>query len=58
MDINELRKQIDDIDRKLVDLYCRRMDTAREIDGIWAIYLEGPYAMSMWWATFNCLTFP
>ena len=31
MDINELRKQIDDIDRKLVDLYCRRMDTAREI---------------------------
>ena len=31
MDINELRKQIDDIDRQLVDLYCRRMETAREI---------------------------
>ena len=31
MDINELRQQIDDIDRRLVDLYCRRMDTAREI---------------------------
>ena len=31
MDISELRKQIDDIDSKLVDLYCRRMKTAREI---------------------------
>ena len=31
MDISELRKEIDDIDSQLVDLYCRRMDTAREI---------------------------
>ncbi len=31
MEISELREQIDDIDRKLVELYCRRMDTAREI---------------------------
>ena len=31
MDIKELREQIDGIDRQLVDLYCRRMDTAREI---------------------------
>ena len=31
MDISELRKQIDDIDSKLVDLYCQRMKTAREI---------------------------
>ena len=31
MDISELRTQIDGIDKQLVDLYCRRMDTAREI---------------------------
>ena len=31
MDINELRQQIDDIDRRIVDLYCRRMDVARAI---------------------------
>ena len=31
MDINELRQQIDGIDRQLVDLYCRRMDIARAI---------------------------
>ena len=31
MDIKELREQIDGIDRELVDLYCRRMETAREI---------------------------
>ncbi len=31
MNLHELRQQIDDIDRQLVDLYCRRMDTAREI---------------------------
>ncbi len=31
MDIKELREQIDEIDRQLVDLYCRRMETARAI---------------------------
>ena len=31
MDIRELREQIDGIDRELVSLYCRRMETAREI---------------------------
>ena len=31
MDINELRAQIDGIDRQIVDLYCRRMDVARSI---------------------------
>ena len=31
MDLSELRKQIDAIDRELVDLYCRRMDLARAI---------------------------
>ena len=31
MDIKDLREQIDEIDRQLVDLYCRRMDTARAI---------------------------
>ena len=31
MDIRELREQIDDVDRKLVDLYCRRMDLARTV---------------------------
>ena len=31
MDISELREQIDDIDRGLVELYCRRMETARAI---------------------------
>ena len=31
MDIRELREQMDGIDRELVALYCRRMETAREI---------------------------
>ena len=31
MDIQELRQRMDDIDRRLVDLYCRRMETARLI---------------------------
>ena len=31
MDMNELRQQIDGIDRQIVDLYCRRMDVARAI---------------------------
>ena len=31
MDIKDLREQIDEIDRQLVDLYCKRMDTARAI---------------------------
>lgn len=31
MDIRDLREQIDEIDRQLVDLYCKRMDTARAI---------------------------
>ena len=31
MDIQELRQQIDAIDRELVGLYCRRMETARAI---------------------------
>ena len=31
MDIGELRKQIDEIDRELVTLYGKRMETAREI---------------------------
>ena len=31
MDIAELRKQIDGIDRELVELYCRRMETSRAI---------------------------
>ncbi len=31
MDIRELRGEIDRIDRELVELYCRRMDTARAI---------------------------
>ena len=31
MDIQELRQQIDAIDRELVALYCRRMETARAI---------------------------
>ena len=31
MDIQELRQQIDAIDRELVSLYCRRMETARII---------------------------
>jgi len=31
MDIQKLREQIDEIDSQLVDLYCRRMDTARDI---------------------------
>ena len=31
MDIQELRQQIDAIDRELVSLYCRRMETARAI---------------------------
>ena len=31
MDIQDLRAQIDEIDRQLVDLYCRRMDVARAI---------------------------
>lgn len=31
MDIQELRQRMDAIDRDLVDLYCRRMETARLI---------------------------
>lgn len=31
MDIRELREQIDEIDRQLVGLYCRRMEIARTI---------------------------
>ena len=31
MDINELRQQIDSIDRQIVDLYCKRMDVARAV---------------------------
>ena len=31
MDITELREQIDGIDRQMVELYCRRMETARAI---------------------------
>ena len=31
MDINELREQIDEIDRKIVELYGRRMETASAI---------------------------
>jgi len=34
MDLQELREQINEIDRELVDLYLRRMDTARAI-GAW-----------------------
>ena len=31
MDISELRQQIDDTDRQMVELYCRRMDIAEKI---------------------------
>ena len=31
MDIRELREQIDRIDRRIVELYCQRMETARAI---------------------------
>ena len=31
MDISELRDQIDDTDRQMVELYCRRMDIAEKI---------------------------
>jgi chorismate mutase/prephenate dehydratase len=31
MDISELREQINEIDREIVDLYGRRMETARAI---------------------------
>ena len=31
MDIEDLRGQIDGIDRRIVDLYCKRMDVARSI---------------------------
>ena len=31
MDIQELRQRMDAIDRELVSLYCRRMETARLI---------------------------
>ena len=32
MDIQELRQQIDAIDRELTALYCRRMETSRAIE--------------------------
>ncbi len=31
MEIQELRKEIDEIDRQIVNLYCRRMETAVRI---------------------------
>ena len=31
MDLNQLRNQIDGIDRQLVELFCRRMDIAAEV---------------------------
>ena len=31
MDINELRKQINDIDSDITELFCKRMDIARMI---------------------------
>ena len=31
MDLNELRKNIDEIDRELVDLFCRRMNVSAEV---------------------------